>query len=211
MSERVEIWKPIPNHEGYEVSNNGNVRTLKNKGRLLTPTVLLPKGYLRVKLCDYGKERKWMVHRLVAMAFMPDFDESLQVNHINGIRNDNRLENLECCTSSENMQHSYDVLKRKPAMLGKKFSAETREKMSKALKGKKRTPEQIKRNSLAHVGKGLLSENPNAHKTVCVETGQVFNSAKEAALAFGISPNSIYQSCLKGGKANGFHFKYLNE
>ena len=78
-------------------------------------------GYLRVTLCKDGKHYTRRVHRLVAEHFIPNPDNKPQVNHKNGIRTDNRVENLEFCTGSENVLHAYRVLHRKPSMsmLGK--------------------------------------------------------------------------------------------
>lgn len=66
-----------------------------------------------VGLSDCGKVKKFLVHRLVASAFVPGEIKGLQVNHINGVRNDNRSDNLEWVTASENLKHSYKNLGRK--------------------------------------------------------------------------------------------------
>jgi len=207
-SDTEEVWKPIPCYEEYEISNKGRVRSLKNNGKILTP-IKNPKGYLRIKLCRHSKGFSFFVHRLVGMVFVPGYDESLQINHLNGIPDDNRPENLEWCNGSRNLQHAYDVLGRRPAWLGKHRSPETRRKMSLALAGQKRTPEQILRNSISHIGIGLLGKNPKARPTVCEETGQIFSCAKEAAIFYGVRPLSVYQSCQKGYRSHGLHFHYV--
>lgn len=126
-----EIWKDIKNYEGsYQVSNLGRVRSLERyvitkKGyRLHIEQKIINQrtsncGYKRVELNKNGKSKAYSIHRLVAQAFLVDFNENLQVNHKNGIKSDNRLENLEMLTASENQLHSYRILKTKPSMQGK--------------------------------------------------------------------------------------------
>lgn len=100
----LEIFKLISDYPNYEVSNLGNVRNRKT-GRVLRPG-RQKDGYLLVGLCKDGKEKKFLVHRLVATAFISNPDNKLQVNHINGNKTDNRVENLEWNTDSENQKHS---------------------------------------------------------------------------------------------------------
>ncbi len=113
-----EIWNPIENYENkYEVSNLGRVKTLK-RGRynplLKRDSIFLEKillnqkdkaGYCRVGLYKKGKLKGFTVHRLVAKAFIPNSENKPEVNHVNEIKTDNRAENLEWCTRSENMNH----------------------------------------------------------------------------------------------------------
>lgn len=109
----TETWLPVTGFEGlYEVSDLGNVRSLLS-GKVLRP-VLHSAGYLQVSL----KRRWYYVHRLVAAAFVAG-DNSLQVNHRNGRRDDNRASNLEWVTCSENHKHSYRELSRKPHALSR--------------------------------------------------------------------------------------------
>lgn len=105
----MEQWKDI--YAGYQVSNEGRVRSLKrNKILTLKETT---KGYLQVHLRVDGKDITPKVHRLVAMAFIDNPDNLPQINHINGIKTDNRVLNLEWCNNSQNLKHSYQVLGRK--------------------------------------------------------------------------------------------------
>lgn len=107
-----EIWKDIPGYESiYQVSNFGNVKSLQSgnhhsKIKILTP-ICADGRYLRVTLYKQKKPKYFPVHRLVAMAFIPNPENKPQVNHINGNKKDNRVENLEWCTSSENNLHAY--------------------------------------------------------------------------------------------------------
>lgn len=110
-----EIWKPIVGYEGlYEVSNNGNIKTLcdrHGKIRLLKPIKDKHRGYCTVNLFKNGKSKSYLVHRLVAEAFIPNPDNLPQVNHKNEIKDDNRAINLEYCTAKYNLAYSNVHLK----------------------------------------------------------------------------------------------------
>jgi hypothetical protein len=108
MQNYEEIWKDVPNYEGvYQVSNLGRVKSLKwGKERILKPRYD-GYGYAQVGLCKGGERKDYKVHRLMMLAFVDASD--LQVNHINGIKADNRLVNLEYCTASENTLHAYKI------------------------------------------------------------------------------------------------------
>ena len=92
----------------YEVSDQGRVRNA-HTGRILKPKMIYS-GYLVVCLNYKGESKMKFVHRLVALAFVPGWREGLEVNHKNGVKTDNRPENLEWVTHSENHRHSRDVL-----------------------------------------------------------------------------------------------------
>ena len=93
----------------YDVTESGIVVNTKT-GKVLHQ-YKSEYGYLRVALCENGKQKRVFVHRLVAMKYIPNPHNLPQVNHKNGIKTDNRVENLEWCTASENQQHRRYVLK----------------------------------------------------------------------------------------------------
>ena len=103
----MEQWKDVVGYEGlYEVSNLGRIRN-KNSNKMLTP-MTNKKGYLRCELWKDGKRHKFGVHRIVALAWIPNTDENKdQINHINERKKDNRVENLEWCTSKYNNNYGH--------------------------------------------------------------------------------------------------------
>jgi len=98
----MEEWRIIDINPDYQVSNTGLVRSIKfNKVRVRCP--VLRNGYWSVNLCKNGTKTLYNIHRLVALAFIPNPDNKSQVDHINRIKTDNRVENLRWVTSSENL------------------------------------------------------------------------------------------------------------
>ena len=119
-----EEWRDVIGFEGhYQVSNKGNVRSMdryvgykiKGKIRIAKSAIKIPHinrgGYYQVNLFKDGKYKTKVVHRMVAEAFIENIGEKDQVNHIDGNKTNNNVENLEWCTNSENAFHSSHILK----------------------------------------------------------------------------------------------------
>lgn len=101
----MEIFKLIQEYPMYSVSTEGRIRKNSTQ-KILTPSKM-PNGYLQINLvtCD-GRRKKELVHRLVALTFLPNENRLPEVNHIDGIRDHNTLTNLEWVTRQENVHKS---------------------------------------------------------------------------------------------------------
>jgi len=105
---KMELWGAISVNPIYQASSLGRVRNTAT-GRMLS---LRPRkgGYVTVPITDLnGKKKRLYVHRLVVSSFLGEIPEGLEVNHINFIRHDNRLENLEILSRRRNIRHSADA------------------------------------------------------------------------------------------------------
>ncbi len=124
-----EEWRRVVGHPNYMVSSEGRVKSidracmtpggwlLPRRGVELKPWLIKSTGYLQVGLDNIKRES---VHRLVALAFCPGYADGLVVNHINGIKTDNRAANLEWVTHSYNMRHPLLVLGKRNKNLGRR-------------------------------------------------------------------------------------------
>ena len=104
----TEIWADVKGFEGfYQVSDQGHLRSLRT-GKVMSEKSLNGGGYVYKTLYKHGAFKRTVLHRLVAAAFVNG--SGPQVNHKNGCKTDNRAENLEWVTRSENVSHAYYVL-----------------------------------------------------------------------------------------------------
>ena len=104
MKEKLEEeWKDIENYPNYQISNLGRVRN-KIKNRIIKPSFNNKTGYLQNILCKNNKKKLFLVHRLVAEAFIPNPENKTQVNHKDRNKENNKIDNLEWVTISENIK-----------------------------------------------------------------------------------------------------------
>lgn len=176
-----EIWKDIKGFGNYQISSFGNVRNKNYHRQNVIKEIKQTDngcGYLRVALCKGSKTSYFYVHRLVGEHFLENKNNEKCINHKNGIRSDNRAENLEWCSYSYNVKYSYDKL------------------------GHKLTEKHLKK--FINAGK-----EKNKKKVICVETNQIFDSAKEASKFIGLYKGAVSNACIKNKPVGGYHWKYL--
>lgn len=158
MSE--EIWKNVVGFPAYQVSNIGRVRNTKN-GKLLKG-FLCKRGYPKVGLSNGDKCKMKFIHRILAEAFIPNPDGKTEINHIDGVKDNCRLENLEWVTRSENMIHAFGIGLCKPSDKQK---------------------EMLSRMSRTKIG----AKHHGSKKVIDISTGRIYPSITEAAASVGFS------------------------
>lgn len=107
-----EIWKDIKGYERlYQISNYGNIKSLNykrtGKEQILKQNIN-GRGYCYVNISINNKYKNILIHRAVAKTFIPTNNEKLDINHKDGNKQNNRVENLEWCSRSQNIQHAYN-------------------------------------------------------------------------------------------------------
>lgn len=182
----MEQWKTIRDFGGlYEVSSTGKVRN--SSGKEIKQTIR-GRGYLGVCLHKDGKQFQRYTHRLVAEAFIDNPLGYSCINHKDENKKNNEVSNLEWCDFKYNNSYGTRL-----------------ERIDKRLKGKKLAPETCRKMSKTRTGK-----NRKGKKVICIETKEVFESAREASRKLGLYNGMVAQVCRgRNETAGGYHWKYL--
>jgi len=167
----MKIIKDYPN---YAVSKDGNVYNIKTNRCL--KKVKISSGYHQVYLYKNKISKSLLVHRLIAMTYLPNKLNKSDVNHINGIKTDNRLENLEWVTRSENLLHSFKL-------------------------GMSKVNEKNKARFLKMVKERVFSKNIILN----IENGIFYNTVKEISIIYGLNYHTI-KNKLNGYCINNTNF-----
>ena len=118
-----EIWRDIDGHEGnYQISNFGRVKSFKGRKPRILSTCKDSKGYPKATFAENGKAKTYLIHILVARAFIPNPENLPVVHHRDCNPHNNRVENLEWVTYKQNLQYAYDSGRKKPPSGRKKHS-----------------------------------------------------------------------------------------
>ena len=104
-----EIWRDIEGHEGnYQISNFGRVKSFKGRKPRILSTCKDSKGYPKATFTEDGKQKTYLIHVLVARAFIPNPDNLPIVHHKDGNKKNNRVDNLQWVTYGQNLQYAYE-------------------------------------------------------------------------------------------------------
>ena len=192
----MEIYKPIPlpiYENYYSVSNFGDIKSLRS-GKILKKTKSKA-GYYRVSLSVGGVYKKMSVARLVALAFIPNPNGKPTVNHINEVKTDNRVENLEWATNAEQNAHGTRTQR------AREHTNYKARKIDYSVVAKKHDYEKI----------AQINRKPIKQLDINGNVVNIFASIKEAAQSTHIR-NSKISWCAKGNRnsAGGFKWQYIN-
>jgi len=202
MSRLIEEWRPIEDYEDlYEVSDWGRVKSVK-KGIILSLNKKDGNGYPQSSLWKNGKYKPIDNHILVAKAFIPNPENKPCIDHINGDKSDNRVENLRWVTYKENMANPETYKKVKGANIGRKHTDEWKKKMSEIMKeiapfkGRHHTDEWKKKFSEMFTGRSKVY-NRKKIAQIDMATGEVisFFDCINDAVKKGYTQSSISQCC----------------
>lgn len=193
-----EIWKDIEGFDNYQISNLCRVKNVKFN-RFIKP-LLGKHGYLCVNLYKDGKLKHLLLHRLLAIAFIPNPENKPCIDHINTDRTDNRIENLRWTTQKENHNNPLSLINHANAARGRVVSEEQKKRQSEKMKGR------YKGNKWGSKKIIQLTLDGNFIRE--------WDSIKDAADSFGVSSSAIW-NCLnckcQVKSIKGFVWKYKKE
>lgn len=197
----------IEHYPNYSVNDSGEVFNNKT-GRKLKQTI--KKGYCNVYLYNEDGRKFFLVHRLVAQAFIPNPNNYPEVNHKDENSLNNCVENLEWCTSKYNNNYGTHKEKLRQRLSennpwkGRRHTDEAKEKMSRAKRGKRLSEEH--KQKISEATKGIGRPGLSVY---CLELNQSFDSVMEAERQTGIPNSNIIAVCQGKRKTAGkYHWKY---
>ena len=223
-----EEWRDVVGYEGlYQISSLGRIKRLVSpkckKERLLAITKDPKHGYCRVMLSKGNKARRFLIHRLLAEHFIPNPVNKPCIDHINGIRYDNRIENLRWCTHLENNNFPLSILnksiahkalaqsehwRKKRSESAKKAmeNPELRKRLSESRKKNWRDPEYLRKQQIRKANKPVLQFDSDGNFI------REYMSINEARRMTGINSSSIIRSCKgRNNMAGNYIWRYKNE
>ena len=222
-----EEWRPVKGYEGlYEVSNMGRVKSLHASQSIIMKQATKNDGYVQVNLSKDGVPSKKYVHRLVATAFVRNPNNYEFVNHKDGNKKNNTVDNLEWCTSSYNMRHAYrngltngDVQKKSVILYKRCNEYKSITEAAKALSVPLYTlSKAIHRNTSIHGFTVVIKKSnyvkhnipTNIYNDKLVFLGQA-SSVSAAARFAKISATSVRRCCRKKIFSKGYTFRFVDD
>ena len=194
----MEIWKDILGYEGlYQVSSYGRIKSLSRKrNNGLDKTIILKeninnKGYKRINLHKNKKMKSYLVHRLVAQAFIPNPNNYPIINHKDENPSNNHVSNLEWCTYKYNNNYGTKGEKISKALKG------NRSKDKHPFYGRHHSEEAKAKMKMNHAD-FKEGKHPKARKVICINTGEIFNSLSKATKWCNIKNSCNIGECCRG-------------